>query len=101
MSYTELNLLTKMELDSVTHCTNTTMAQLLLRKWVWFTERKMGVHDRMLTHTRPTAKLFDLCLKLLQMTDLVRSTVYISNHIHRFKCNGTMVNYSLFNKKKF
>lgn len=33
MSYTELNLLTKMELDSVTHCTNTTMAQLLLRKW--------------------------------------------------------------------
>lgn len=59
MSYTELNLLTKMELDSVTHCTNTTMAQLLLRKWVWFTERRMGVHDRMLTHTRPTAKLFD------------------------------------------
>lgn len=48
-----------MELDSVTHCTNTTMAQLLLRKWVWFTERRMGVHDRMLTHTRPTAKLFD------------------------------------------
>lgn len=33
------------------------------------------------------------------MTDLVRSTMYISNHIHRFKCNGTMVNYSLFNKK--
>lgn len=30
-----------------------------LRKWVWFTERRMGVHDRMLTHTRPTAKLFD------------------------------------------
>lgn len=59
MSYTELNLLTKMELDSVTHCTNTTMAQLLLRKWVWFTERRMGVHDRMLTHTRPTAKLSD------------------------------------------